>query len=484
MAARKPATPKIHPVILSGGAGTRLWPMSRALYPKQLLPLASGNSLLQDTVARVAAKNRFAPPLMICNEEHRFIVAEQLRQIGVEPGAIALEPEGRNTAPAVAAAACMLAAEDPEALMLVLPSDHVIGRKKDFRAAVEVAARAARAGALVTFGIAPTAPETGYGYIRRGKPLKGIDGCFHVAKFVEKPDAARARKYLKRGDHYWNSGMFLFAAARYLAELERLEPGMAKACARAVREGATDLDYFRLGAKAFAAAPSISIDYAVMERTPEAAVVPADMGWSDVGAWSALWQIGKQDKDGNVLMGDVLAEDVHGSYIRSEDRMVAAIGLEDVVVVATDDAVLVAQKDRAQDVKRLIERLQRDGRTEHLLHSKVYRPWGSYQTKDVGDRFQVKRIIVKPGGRLSLQKHAKRAEHWVVVRGTALVTRNDETFELKENESAYIPIGAVHRLENRGKEPVHLIEVQSGSYLGEDDIVRLDDVYGRAGTKS
>jgi mannose-1-phosphate guanylyltransferase/mannose-1-phosphate guanylyltransferase/mannose-6-phosphate isomerase len=471
---------KIHPVILSGGSGTRLWPLSRAAYPKQLMPLVSDGSLLQETVQRVGDQGRFAAPLLICNDEHRFMVAEQLHQDGVVPDRIVLEPVARNTAPAAAAAAVLLAADDPDALMLLLPSDHHIGDTARFLAAVDAAAAAARQGALVTFGMAAERPETGYGYIRRGAALAGADGCFQVDRFVEKPDLATAQSYLDDGHFAWNSGMFLFKAAQLIAEMERHAPAVVAAARAAVAQAVTDLDFVRLDASAFADAPSISIDYAVMEKTDHAAVVPAEMGWTDVGSWGALWDIAARDGDGNTLIGDVIATDSRNSYVRGDGRLIAVVGVEDLIVVDTADALLVAPRAKAQEVKAVVDRLKAAGRSEQLHHRRVYRPWGSYESVDAGERFQVKRLIVKPGGRLSLQKHAKRAEHWVVVSGTATVTRGNEEFDLTENQSTYIPVGTVHRLENRTSEPVHLIEVQSGSYLGEDDIVRLDDQYGRA----
>lgn len=471
---------KIHPVILSGGSGTRLWPLSRAAYPKQLMPLVSTGSLLQETVQRVGDRDRFAAPLLICNDEHRFMVAEQLHQDGIVPDRIVLEPIARNTAPAAAAAAVLLAADDPDALMLLLPSDHHIGDPARFLAAVDTAAAAARQGALVTFGMAAERPETGYGYIRRGGALAGVTGCFQVDRFVEKPDLATARSYVADGHFAWNSGMFLFKAAQLIAELERHAPAVIAAARAAVAKAASDLDFVRLDAGAFATAPSISIDYAVMEKTDHAAVVPAEMGWTDVGSWGALWDIAARDGDGNTLIGDVIATDSRNSYVRGDGRLIAVVGVEDLIIVDTADALLVAPRAKAQDVKAVVERLKADGRSEQLHHRRVYRPWGSYESVDTGERFQVKRLTVKPGGRLSLQKHAKRAEHWVVVSGTATVTRGNEEFDLTENQSTYIPVGTVHRLENRTSEPVHLIEVQSGSYLGEDDIVRLDDQYGRA----
>lgn len=472
----------VYPVILSGGAGTRLWPLSRALYPKQLLALCGEQSLLQQTAARVAGDG-FAPPLIICNEEHRFVIAEQLGEIGIGPGRIVLEPVGRNTAPAAAVAAILLSAKDPEAIMLLLPSDHTVADEGAFLGAVDTAHAAARGGALVTFGIPPSHPETGYGYIRRASPVAGISGCFEVDRFVEKPDLETARGYLNEGGYDWNSGMFVFAVQAYLEELERFEPDMLAHCRSAVSGAAEDLDFLRLDKAAFAAAPSRSVDYAVMERTGRAATVPVDMGWNDVGSWSALWDIGDKDGDGNVLSGDVIADGTRNSYIHSDARLIAAVGLDGMVVVATDDVVLVVPKEKAQDVRAIVAQLEAAGRTEHTTHSKVYRPWGSYQSIDAGDRFQVKHIVVKPGAKLSVQMHHHRAEHWIVVSGTAKATRGDETILLHEDESTYIPLGVKHSLENPGKVPLRLIEVQTGGYLGEDDIVRFEDRYGRADEK-
>ncbi|HXR19655.1 MAG TPA: mannose-1-phosphate guanylyltransferase/mannose-6-phosphate isomerase [Steroidobacteraceae bacterium] len=469
------------PVILSGGAGTRLWPLSRELYPKQLLPLASRYTMLQETVHRLAGLEA-APPTVVCNDAHRFLVAEQLREIGCTPRAIVLEPKGRNTAPAIALAAhAALAADEGDTLLLVLPADHVIRNVAAFHQAIEVAGAAARGGALASFGIVPTSPETGYGYIRRGA-LEG--GAYRIAEFVEKPDAARAQSYLDSGEYYWNSGMFMFRARRYLEELEKFAPDIASICRSSFARAARDLDFTRIDAGVFESCRSESIDYAVMEKTADAVVVPLDAGWSDVGSWASLHAACEQDEQGNTLRGDVMVEDTHDSYIYSESRLVATVGLRDHVVVETKDAVLVAPKDRVQEVKKLVARLKADRRYEHALHREVFRPWGSYDSIDNGQRFQVKRLVVRPGGVLSLQMHHHRAEHWVVVSGTASITRGDETFLLEENQSTYIPIGVRHRIENPGRIPLHIIEVQSGGYLGDDDIVRYEDRYGRQGTNT
>jgi len=470
---------QIHPVILSGGAGTRLWPLSRASYPKQLLKLSSQRTMLQDTVARGLIDVGFAAPLLVCNEEHRFLVDDQLQQIGIKPQAILLEPKARNTGPAIAAAALWLLARDPDALMLVQPSDHVIASPADFHRGVMRGLAAAQEGRLVTFGIKPARPDTGYGYIQSGEAL-GNDGVFTVDRFVEKPDRDTAQRFVDSGAFFWNSGIFLLSARAYLGELSRINPAMLKACERAVRDGQEDLAFFRLSAEPFGEAPSLSIDHAVMEHTSRAAVVPVDMAWSDVGSWPALRDIATADGDGNVLQGDVLAERMTNSYVRSEGRLVAAVGLDNVVVVATDDAVLVADANSATEVSGIVAKLKGQNRSESQQHVTCHRPWGHYRSVDAGDRFQVKRITVKPGAKLSLQKHYHRAEHWVVVHGTAIVQRGEERMLVRENESVYIPIGTEHRLENPGKLPLQLIEVQSGPYLGEDDIVRVSDNYGRA----
>ena len=470
---------QIHPVILSGGAGTRLWPLSRASYPKQLLKLSSQRTMLQDTVARGLIDVGFAAPLLVCNEDHRFLVDDQLQQIGIKPQAILLEPTARNTGPAIDAAALWLLARDPDALMLVQPSDHVIASPADFHRAVMRGLAAAQGGRLVTFGIKPVRPDTGYGYIQSGESLAGGDGVFTVDRFVEKPDRETAQRFVDSGAFFWNSGIFLLSARAYLGELSRINPAMLEACERAVRDGKEDLAFFRLSAEPFGEAPSLSIDHAVMEHTSQAAVVPVDMAWSDVGSWPALRDIATADSDGNVLQGDVMAERMTNSYIRSEGRLVAAVGLDNVVVVATDDAVLVADANAVAEVSGIVAKLRDRNRSESQQHVTCHRPWGHYRSVDAGDRFQVKRITVKPGAKLSLQKHYHRAEHWVVVHGTAIVQRGEERMLVRENESVYIPIGTEHRLENPGKLPLQLIEVQSGPYLGEDDIVRVSDSYGR-----
>ncbi len=469
----------LHPVVLSGGSGTRLWPLSRQNQPKQFLSLVGDHSLFQETVLRASRLPGVQAPVTVCSDDHRFMVGEQLQAIGMASGGILLEPMARNTAPAIALAACHVAARDPDALMLVMPADHLIEDEAAFRDAVASARRLAGEGWLVTFGIHPDYAETGYGYILRGEALDHAG--YRVSRFVEKPDLATAERYVAEGTYAWNSGMFLFAAGRYLEELEGHAPAIAAAARTAYERARADLDFMRVDAAAFAGSPSDSIDYAVMEKTDRAAVVPVSCGWSDIGSWSSLWSVAERDADGNRHEGDVIWVDTRGSLVRaSERRMIATLGVEDLVVIDTADATLVARKDRVQDVKTIVDALKAAGRTEHLFHRKVYRPWGSYDSIGVGPRFQVKRIVVKPGAALSLQKHAHRAEHWIVVSGVAEVTCDGRVFDLHENESTYIPLGSVHRLRNRGAEPVELIEVQSGGYLGEDDIVRLEDVYGRS----
>jgi mannose-1-phosphate guanylyltransferase / mannose-6-phosphate isomerase len=469
----------IHPVILCGGTGSRLWPISRQMFPKQFLPLMGDRTMLENTARRVSGPD-FAAPFLVTNEEHRFIVAEQMRQCGVETAEIFLEPFGRNTAPAAALAALTIAAKSPEALMLLMPSDHVITDERAFIDAVHIAADAAYGGAIVTFGITADHAETGYGYIRAGEPITPASHVCHVDRFAEKPDRATAEAYVASGDYFWNSGIFLFQVKTFLEELERLQPAILDACRAALKGAKRDLDFCRIDAEAFGESPALSIDYAVMEHTALAAVVPVSMGWNDVGAWDALWSLGEKDADGNVVRGDVILEGAKNCYARSDDKLLTAlVGVEDLIVVVTDDAVFVADRDHAQDVKAVVDRLKAAGRSEQMSHSTVYRPWGSYRSIDTGSRFQVKQISVTPGAKLSLQRHHHRAEHWIVVEGTALVTCGEKTFLLHENQSTYIPIGSVHRLENPGKIPLRLIEVQSGGYLGEDDIVRLEDTFGR-----
>lgn len=469
----------IVPVILSGGTGTRLWPLSREGYPKQFWPLVSERTMLQETAARASGPG-FAPPVVVCNEAHRFLVAEQLREARIEGARILLEPIGRNSAPAIAAAALLLREEDPEAVLWLMAADSAIADVPALQAALASAAAAARAGRIVTFGMLPTAPETGYGYIEAGGELAGLPGVRAVSRFVEKPDAATAAGFLAGGRHLWNSGMFVATAATLIGELERHAPEVLRAVTAAMQGAQRDLGFVRLGVTAFAAAPAVSIDYAVMEKTACAAVVPASIGWSDIGSWTALWEASPKDAAGNAAIGPVELLDAEGCYVRSEGILTGVVGLKDTVVVTTEDAVLVMPRDRAQDVKALVERLRAAGRKEATEHRRIYRPWGHYEGLIQGERFQVKKIQVRPGQKLSLQKHFHRAEHWVVVNGTALVHRDGENILVRENESVYLPLGCVHRLENPGMIPLNLIEVQSGAYLGEDDIVRIEDTYGRA----
>ncbi len=467
------------PVILSGGSGTRLWPLSRKLLPKQFLPLLSERTMIQETVLRLETFPDCAAPLVVSGSEQRFLAAEQLRGIGAKPARILLEPVGRNTAPAIAAAAFVALTEDPQAQLLVLPSDHEIGNVPGFRAAVAQARAAAATGRLATFGIIPSSPETGFGYIEVGAPLSGLPGARAIARFVEKPDAATAQRFLDAGTFLWNSGMFLFGAAAFLAELARLRPAIHKAVKRAVEGATRDLDFLRFEEAAFAASPAESVDNAVMEHTSVGAVVPCDILWSDVGSFSTLWALNAKDPMGNVTQGDVMLSGAYGCYVRADGRLVAVLGAENLVIVDTGDALLVATRERAQEVKDVVARLAKEGRSEHVSHARVYRPWGYYESVDAGSRYQVKRLMVKPGEALSLQRHRKRAEHWVVVAGTARVTRDDEVLTVEENHSVFIPLGARHRLENPGKEDLFIIEVQSGSYFGEDDIERFDDRYNR-----
>ncbi len=469
----------IAPVILSGGSGTRLWPLSREHYPKQLLALFGEETLLQQTAARMDGIANASAPIVVCNEEHRFLVAEQLRQCGHPARTILLEPFGRNTAPALTLAALSLLEEGHDPVLLVMPADHVIRNRALFQQAVAEGARLAGAGRLVTFGIVPTQPETGYGYIRKGSAVAAGVSAHDVEAFVEKPDAIRAAEYLASGQYLWNSGIFMMRAGVWLSEMERQRDDIVQICRKAYKQGKADTDFFRVERASFERCPSDSIDYAVMEKTSQAVVLPLDAGWSDVGAWSSLWQVCDRDVHGNAVRGDVLAVDTHDALLFAEHRLLAAVGLRDMIVVETADAVLVAHRDRAQDVKEIVQQLKDSKRDEHITHRRVYRPWGYYESIDRGERFQAKRITVNPGAALSLQMHHHRAEHWVVVKGRARVTRGDEVFDLGENQSTYIPIGTKHRLENPGMYPLEMIEVQSGSYLGEDDIIRFEDRYHR-----
>lgn len=468
----------IIPVIMAGGTGSRLWPLSREFYPKQFLTVSGEHSMLQQTVSRLCGIKHQAP-LVICNEEHRFIAAEQLRQAGLKHSGIILEPVGRNTAPAIALAALKALADkelgdDP--ILLILAADHLIDDTAAFHCAVEKALSFAKSGKLVTFGIVPTAPETGYGYIRAGDSQ---GDAYTVSEFVEKPDLATAENYLIDGHYYWSSGMFLFRASRYIDALKKHDPAILTACEKAMAATEPDLDFIRVDREAFEQCPDDSIDYAVMEKTDTAMVVPMEAGWSDVGSWAALWDVAEKDDNQNVTRGDVIAVGTSDSYLHSESKLIASVGISNLVVVETKDAILVADKDKVQDVKTVVSQLKSLGRTEHQHHREVYRPWGKYDSLDFGERDQVKRICVKPGAKLSVQMHHHRAEHWIVVSGTAKVTNGDKTFLVTENESTYIPIGQIHALENPGVYPLELIEVQSGSYLGEDDIVRFEDKYGR-----
>ncbi len=468
----------IVPVILSGGSGTRLWPLSREHYPKQLLALSGNLTMLQETAMRLNGTAQQEAAIVVCNEEHRFLVAEQLRQIDRVPQDILLEPFGRNTAPALTLAAQAVSARDSSAVMLVMPADHVIRNQAAFYAAVQKGRDEALEGRLVTFGIVPTKPETGYGYIRKGSSLTS-DGVYKVGSFVEKPDLATAQAYLVSGEYLWNSGIFMMSAKRWLDEISRFRPDIANHCMSAWNGRKRDMDFTRINTEAFSQCPSESIDYAVMEKTDNAVVIPLDASWSDIGAWSSLWEVSAHDSEGNVVQGDVMLDQTRNALLIAQHRFLGAVGLQDIIVVETADAVLVAHKNKAQDVKAIVQRLKETKRSEHISHRKVYRPWGTYEGVDAGERFQVKRITVNPGAALSLQMHHHRAEHWIVVKGTARVTRGDEVFLLTENQSTYIPLGIRHRLENPGTTPLEMIEVQSGGYLGEDDIVRFEDRYNR-----
>ena len=473
----------IIPVIMCGGSGTRLWPLSRAQFPKQFLPLVNDTSMLQDTLDRLPSRHQ--APVFICNEDHRFLVAEQVKQTNNTKATILLEPKGRNTAPAVALAALNALTADEDPLLLVLAADHVIKDIEKFHQAISAATVAAVKGKLVTFGIVPTHAEIGYGYIQKGNKHKEQQDAqqendiYQVAKFVEKPNIETAQGYLESGDYLWNSGMFLFKASRYIEELEKFRPDILSVCRASMAKVEKDLDFTRPDRESFLQCADESIDYAVMEKTADAIVVPLDAGWSDVGSYSALWEVCQQDAQHNVIKGDVIAHDTSNSYIHSQNKLIATLGVDNLVVIDTPDAVLIANKDKVQNVKEIVNELKAQKRSESTIHREVYRPWGKYDSVDTGERFQVKRITVNPGAKLSVQMHHHRAEHWIIVSGTAKITLDEKTFLLSENQSTYIPIGVVHALENPGKLPLEMIEVQSGSYLGEDDIIRFEDRYGR-----
>ena len=469
----------IFPVILAGGSGTRLWPLSRKNFPKQVIELVNKTSMIQDTVLRLANYNDMEQPFVICNDEYRFMIAEQMRNINIDPSLIILEPVGRNTAAAITVASIMIEERYNDATLLVLPADHLIENLSNFHKMIELGNNASEKGNLVTFGIIPKEPETGYGYIKKGSKITHFSNVYNINKFVEKPCLADAGKYIDSGEYCWNSGMFMFKASTILDELKNLAPDIVETCQIAVNKGKEDLDFFRLDKESFEKVPSDSIDYKVMEKTSKGVIIPCDIGWSDIGSFNALYKAQKSDENKNVLNGDVLLNDVTNSYINAKEKLVAAVGVKDLIIVETKDAVLVTHQNKAQDVKKIVERLKSQQRSEVVDHSKVYRPWGHYETMDISERFQVKRLTVKPGAKLSLQKHFHRAEHWTVVSGSALITNGDEELLLNEDQSTYIPIGVVHRIKNPGKIPLEIIEVQSGSYLGEDDIVRYDDVYGR-----
>jgi len=472
-------SPKVIPLVLSGGSGSRLWPVSRSSFPKQFWPLLSDKTLLQETALRGLSFG-LGSPIVVCNEAHRFIIAEQLREVGINDARIVLEPIARNSAPAIAAAAFLIAEQDPDAILWVMAADAAIQDTDELEVALQCAVNAAEAGYIATFGIKPNKPETGYGYIERGNHIDGIDGAYHVSQFIEKPNAERANVLVADERFSWNSGMFVAKACVLLKEIETFEPELFACVQNSVQERESDMDFERLSPTSFSQSPDISIDYAVAERTTMAAVVPSKFGWSDIGSWDALWELTPKDEEGNATFGDVFLDGAKNCYVRSDGIVATVTGVEDLIVVVTEDAVMVSHRDRAQDVKKMVARLTAQGRQEAINHNRMYRPWGFYESLIQGDRFQVKRIHVDPGHKLSLQKHFHRAEHWVVVEGTAVVTRDEDEIMVRENESVYLPLGCVHRLANPGKIPLTLIEVQSGPYLGEDDIVRIEDIYARS----